>query len=64
MQVERVVFLGLPAKGSYRAKLPNGQVVPLEQGWTSFAVPLATSAHVLRKPQLAVTDDWVVEILG
>mmetsp|Transcript_27755 Transcript_27755/g.70759 ORF Transcript_27755/g.70759 Transcript_27755/m.70759 type:complete len:905 (-) Transcript_27755:229-2943(-) len=63
LRIERVVFLGLPKKGAFKAKLPGGQTVPLEAGPLSQRAPKDANALVLRAPDLPVTGDWVVEII-
>ncbi|KAF5834709.1 glycosyl hydrolases family 31-domain-containing protein [Dunaliella salina] len=60
--VERIVFMGLPKKGAFQAKLPSGQVVDLEFEPISVVAPRAASAHVMRKPDLPISQDWTVEI--
>lgn len=61
--VERMVFLGLPKKGNYKAKLPNGKVFTLEAGPLSQRAPSSAHGLVLRNPGLPISGDWVVEIL-
>jgi len=60
--VERIVFLGLPKKGSFKATLPGGQVVALEPGPLSQRAAIFTQGQVLRKPALLATGDWTVVV--
>lgn len=39
------------------------QVIPLEAGPLSERASTSAHAHVLRAPNLAITEDWVVEIV-
>ncbi|KAJ9510644.1 hypothetical protein QJQ45_027546, partial [Haematococcus lacustris] len=63
VKVERIAFLGLTKKGSFQVKMPDGQVVPLEQGPLSQRAPAAMNAHILRAPWLDVSQDWSLELV-
>ncbi|GAX83418.1 hypothetical protein CEUSTIGMA_g10843.t1 [Chlamydomonas eustigma] len=65
LEVERVVFLGLPKTGKgYTARMPDGTEVSLEAGAASTKFSQAENAWVLRQPKLGVDADWVVELVA
>ncbi|KXZ56930.1 hypothetical protein GPECTOR_1g839 [Gonium pectorale] len=63
--IERVVFLGLPpSRRGYKALIGGKRSEPLEAGPLSMvAAPGSEHALVLRKPDLPVSHDWVIEIV-
>ena len=68
LEVERIIFLGLPpqaSKGAYSIKLPSGKVEVLEAGPLSMAkAPDSNSAWVLRRPGLKLIESWEIELLA
>lgn len=64
LQVERIVVLGLPKKDYTVTATVGGQqrVLTGEAGFLSWKAPTSTAAFVVRKPDLAIVQDWEVTL--
>ena len=66
--VERIIILGLNAKDILRSKEalvePSNRRVELESGplLLRSGAPI-TSAHVIRKPNVPIAEDWSIKII-
>jgi alpha 1,3-glucosidase len=66
--VERIVILGLSAKDVGRSKEaliePSNRRVELEKGPLLLRSGVqSTSAHVVRKPNVPISEDWSIKII-
>ncbi|KAJ6815921.1 putative glucan 1,3-alpha-glucosidase [Iris pallida] len=61
--IERIVILGLPA-GTKRAVIePGNREADIEPGPLTLRGGASPVAHIVRKPNLRIADDWTIRIL-